>query len=283
MLVGAGPTRDNGTMSEPDPTGGLPDAGRYDDRIDISDEDDDFEYEVEPVDEEVLAREKARARLEVARAENAVNVDTVYQELNAPTDLDGLVGEIKVRFSVRTLLIATTVIAILLGLAGSSLFSGAGFAGLICLSLFGLGSAHMWLNFRERQRREAAIAKRERQLAIAKRLAEEPNWIPTDEDRAVEEEQQLSNPIEDLLSIFSRAPRFSLIEMMIGMTLAVVIVVVLQLTGSPAGGAVALGVLSITVFAMQAADMDVPRPLLIAWWLSLVGYCSLTLVWALIG
>ena len=104
-------------MSESDPTGGLPDTGRYHDRIDISDEDDDFEYEVEPVDEEVLAGEKARARLEVARAENAVNVDTVYQELNAPTDLDGLAGEIKLRFSVRTLLIATTVIAVLLGLA----------------------------------------------------------------------------------------------------------------------------------------------------------------------
>ncbi|QDT70002.1 MraY-like glycosyltransferase [Planctomycetes bacterium MalM25] len=260
-----------------------PDAERYHDRIDISEEDDDFEYEVEPVDEQVLANEKARAQMEVARAENAIDVDAVYQELDSHGDLDAVMSEFKARFSLRTLLIAMTVIAVVLGLAGSTLFNGAGFAALICLSLFGLGTAHMWLNFQERKRREAVLAKRDRQLERARRLAEDPNWVPDPEDEDEPPSEAVPNPLAELLGIVTRAPRFTLAEMLLGMTLAVVIVTLLRLTGSPAGAAVALGAVTVTVFAMQAADMDVPRPLLIAWWLSLAGYCLLTLAWVFVG
>lgn len=252
-----------------------PNADRYRDRIDVSDPDDDFEYEVEPVDEAVLAHERAAAQRQVAQAEAAVDVDAVYRELEKRDDFDAAFEKLRARFSLKSLLIAMTVLAVVLGFAGSGLFNGATFAGFICVSLLGLGTAHAWLNFQERRRREEVLARRDRQARKAEHLARYP-------DVPYVEEEPLSpadgNPLLEFAGSLAKWPRFTIAELLISTTIAAFMLVLLMVAGLGLRSAFALGFVAITGFALQAADISVPRPLILAWWLSLLGFGMLILV-----
>ncbi|TWT99094.1 hypothetical protein Pla108_00270 [Botrimarina colliarenosi] len=229
-------------------------------------EDDDFEYEVEPADEEVTAHQVRRAREDLARAERAIDVDAIYRELENRGDFDAAFEKFRARFSVRSVLIATTVVAIILGVGGLGIFNGTTFAGFICLSLIGLGSAHAWLNYQEGRRRAELIARREAELRRARGDA--------DDDFEPEPAQPPPSPAELLASFF----RFTLMDLMIATAAAAVMLTLMSFAGSAGKAAAAMGALAITGFALQAAEINIPRPLLLAWWLALLGYCVLTVV-----
>lgn len=232
-------------------------------------EDDDFEYEVEPVDEQVTAHFERRAKEELKRAEQAIDVDSIYRELNRRDDFDAAFESFKARFSIRTLLIATTVIALLLGFGASGLLTGATFAGFICLSLIVLGSIHGWLSYQERKRHAELVALREAQL----RGTRGPNDDGDDEDAASGPRPAMVTPADLLRELF----RFGLKDFLIAGVAASFMVAICALTGSPGKGAAALGAVAITGLAMQAADINIPRPLVLAFWLSLAGFCLLTI------
>lgn len=234
-------------------------------------EDDDFEYEVEPADVEVTAHQARQAREELKRAERAIDVDAIYRELNRQDDFDAAVGALKARFSIRNLLIATTVVALVLGLGFSGLFNGATFATFICLSLIGLGAAHAWLGYQESKRRAELVAHREEELRQARRVA----GVDDDEDDdATAPRRSIPSPAEVLREYF----RFGLGEFMIACAAASVVIVLLYFMGSTPKRAAALGAVAITGLALQAAEVNVPRPLVLAFWLSLLGVCLLPLV-----
>ncbi len=268
-------------MSEPPPPDPRqPDAGRYRDRIEVSDPDDDFEYEVEPVDEELIAREKARARQEVIKAEAAVDVDAVYRELDGRDQFDAAFEKFRAKFSLKSLLITMTVVAVVLGIGGSGLFNGTTFAGFIFVSLIGLGLAHAWLNFEERKRRAAVLARRDRQVRRAEHLANHPD-VPYEEED--DEPDPAGNPFTEFVGSLTTVPRFSIAELMISTTVASFVLVLLMFAGNSLRAAVALGFVTVAGFALQAADVQVPRPLILAWWLTLFGFCLLMLGSGMLG
>ncbi|QDV75537.1 hypothetical protein [Botrimarina mediterranea] len=238
-------------------------------------EDDDFEYEVEPADEEVIAGQARRAREELKRAEQAIDVDSIYREMNRRDDFDAAFESIKGRLSIRHLLIATTVVAVLLGLGAMGFFNGATFAAFICLSLVVLGSLHAWLGYQESKRRAELVALREAQLRQARRVSGvEGDNIEDDEDDIPIPSRSMPSPAEVLREYF----RFGLGEFLLAAAVATVVIALLAFTESPLKGAAALGAVAITGLALQAAEIDVPRPLVLAFWLSLVGFCLLTVV-----
>jgi len=240
------------------------------------DEDDGLDYEVEEVDPAVLAHQQEQARQQLDQAKRAIDVDAVYRELERRDDFD-LEG-FELRFGVRSLLALTAGVAVLLGLWKVGAFNGHTFAALVCLSLIGLTAAHAWLGRRERLRQAEVVAFRRRQLREARRAS----GIVDDEDDDEADEPAPSAGGDGMLSVL-RSPKFSLGEMMLAATAATVVVALLAFAGSFTGAAAALGMLALIGFALQAADVDVPRPAVLAWWLALTGYCVLTLVTAVTG
>lgn len=241
------------------------------DPIDVSNDDEaDFEYEVEPVDEHVVAQEAARGREDVAKAQAAIDVDAIYREMESNTAFDAAFEKFRPRFSIRTLLVTMTLAALALAAWSGGWLRGSTFAGFICVSLLVLGSAHAWLNFHENQRREKLIARRERELRRARN-----GGSPDDED---EPDDELTNdPFGDLYRMIRNRMRFTIKELLALTALTAVLLSLVQLTGGVPRAAAALGTLAITGFALQMADIAMPRWLLIGWWCSLAGFCVLTL------
>jgi hypothetical protein len=234
-------------------------------------EDDDFEYEVEPADVEVTAHQARRAREELKRAERAIDVDAIYRELNRQDDFDAALGAIRARFSIRNLLIVTTVIALILGILFSGLLNGATFAAFIFLSLIVLGSLHAWLGYQESKRRAELVAHREAELREARRVA----GVEDEEDDETPAPRRTIPTVTELLREFFR---FGLGEFLIACAAASVVVALLYFMGTTPKRAAALGAVAITGLALQAAEINVPRPLVLAFWLSLLGFCLLTVV-----
>lgn len=229
----------------------------------VPEEDDDFEYEVEPVDENVTAHQHAYAQEQLSEAEKAIDVDAIYRELDSHNAFDGALESIRARFSVRSMIIATTVVAVLLTAVGSGLFSGAGFAILICLSVVGLGAAHAWLNYQESQRQAKLIARREEELRLARGETAPAPTPPATAPLA---------PGALLKAAFQATPT----EALISLVAAGLMVAFLKFAGSPIQAAGAFGTLAVFGFALLAADISVPRPMVLAWWLALFGYALLT-------
>lgn len=245
-------------------------------------DDDPDEYEVEEVDQAILDHAKAQAKQELKRAETAIDVDEIYRELDQRAGLDGAFEEFRARFSLRSLLWVMTGVALLLGLGGSGFFSsGTVFAVLIVMAVLGLAAAHAWLNHRERTRRAELLAKRAEQLRVARRQSGDPN---DDELEELEEPEPLpaGGVFASVADGLKLKQRLGLGELTVAVVFASVLVGLLALVGSPARGAAALGAIAVLGFAVQAAEVDVPRALILAWWLALIGYCLTTLLtWAL--
>lgn len=267
-------------MSDPSLPDDLPNRLRPRDSVDVSnDEEADFEYEVEPADADVTANQQALARGELERAQAAVDVDAIYREMDERNDFDAVFEGFKARFSLRTLLIVTAIVALVLGIGGSGLLNGGTFAVFICVSLVGLGSAHMWLNYKESRRREELIARRGRELRLSRGEAID------DED---DQQPNASIPFEgaaeiSLVGWLRTAMQFSIMELLIAMGISSLMLAIMSFSGSPVGAAAAMGALAITGFAMQAGEVHVPRPAILAWWLALAGYCLLTIASVVFG
>lgn len=247
-------------------------------------DEDDFEYELEEADPEVLAHAKRQATETMKQAESAIDVDQIYRELDQRDDFDGAFEEFRARFSLRSLLWVITGISLLLGLGMSGVFtSGAFFAGLILVSVVGLGVAHAWLNHREKQRRAELLAKRAEQLRAARRVSGEADRGEDEEDDFEQLDAEPTTFLGSMTGGLKLGGRLSLAELMIAMVVASVVVVLLSLLNSPARAAGGLGAVAVIAFALQAAEVHIPRPLLLAWWLALVGFCLLTVALGLLA
>ncbi|MEQ8850026.1 hypothetical protein [Botrimarina sp.] len=239
--------------------------------------DEDDEYDVEPVDEQVLASERARAAENVRSAESAIDVDAIYREMERGDDFDAAFENFRARFTIKHLLILMTVVAVVLGVAGSGLLNGVGFAGFIALSLIVLGGAHAYLNFRESRRREALVAARARELRRRRRASGDGDGMYTAEEEELASYRQPTFG-EDFRAAMASLTRFGTGELLMAMTGAAVLLALLVLAGNPTRAAAGLGVLAIMGFGLQAADVDLPRPVLLAWWFCVIGFALLMLL-----
>jgi F0F1-type ATP synthase assembly protein I len=235
---------------------------------DPQDEDGDWEYELEPPDEHVVEQAKQAARRELAAAEHKIDVDAVYRQIENRDDLGGAfdkIGErLRAGFGVKHLLIAITAIGVLLGLGTSGFFTGHLFAGLIVLSLVGLGAANLWLQWSDAQRREAAIRERARELARARGDA-----VPD------EPPPPSFNPFEAVRDAIKQR-KFTLRDLLLATTFAAVLLTLVRLLGSMSAAAAVMGAIAILGMVLHAIDYTAPRALVLAWWFAIAGYCVLT-------
>jgi hypothetical protein len=219
----------------------------------LDDDDDDYELELEPLDPEILAAEKARGDQRTESAVGRIDVDELYGETGQYSDLSfDLSGIKQFRFTTRHLLILTALLAIVLTLF--RLFEETNAITVIAVVL--LAGGWYWTSRLERKQ----------QAERARRRAEffgEADAIDEMADAALAD----APPPMRVPFKFS----FSMKELMITMTVAAVAVALFEWIG-PEVVAMVFGLIALVGLVVNAAGVDPPRIVVLAWWLSLVIY-----------
>lgn len=137
---------------------------------DSPEDDDDFEYELEPVDPEILELERQRAQQKTEEALNRATFEELQQAKPEHGDYDVDFSKLKeFRFTTQHLIILTTVVAI-----GLTIWIAVGG----CMALFVLavaGVAAGWIAVFWVERRRAAELDEERERFLSKRGASPPD------------------------------------------------------------------------------------------------------------
>lgn len=238
------------------------------DRADAWDEDDDgLDYELEPPDEDVVRLARRRASEDVAEAERSIDVDAVYRELQGRGAEDAAWEPSDFRFGVRELLIATGVVALLLGVWRVGLLGPGAFAGFIAVSLIGLGAAHTYLAWRERRRHEVLIARQRYELAKARGDLD-------DGEAPAPPPPTLGPAWDELKTTLRDTLRFGVRELLLLTVFVALLMVPVRFLGAGATAAL-VGLTVLAGLALQAADFELPRPVVLVWWLLILAYCAL--------
>lgn len=258
------------------------------DRFYASDEDDE-EYEVEPPDAEVLAAEERRAKEAVEATRMSINIDEIYREAGRERGseiLEHWLHNFRFRFQVKHLLVATAVLAIALTLWRFELL------GLVValLLMISVGGVFLYLQWQEKKQQDEA--NRRRQELYARRRAHFRQTIGTatgDVDHAAEMYEEpaeaaptLPNEVDQTwqkaLAGEKFRFRFSLRELMIAISVAAVILGIVQVLGGPDKAATLLGFVALGGLVIHALGFEPPGMVVLGWWLILVLYVLLSIV-----
>ncbi len=218
-------------------------------------DDDDDELELEPVDPEILAKERERAVQRTETAASKIDVDELYGDTGGYSDLTVDWSQLKqFRFTTRHLLMLTAVLAILLTLL--LLFRTT--RTIVVVGAVALAAGWFWA-LRLERKQEAERARRRAEF-----FGETAHGAPLDEVD------------EGLEPVYSR-PRaefkfaFSIKEMLITTAAAAVVLALVRLIG-PNSLAITLGGVALAGLVANALGYDAPRHVILGWWLLLVMY-----------
>ncbi len=238
---------------------------------------DDDEYELEPIDPEVIKHQEERARRKTREAEDSVDINEVFESVDAgdPVDFESFK---QFRFTTRHLLIATAVLAVVMTIVTRL----GGCMGLFVSGVIALASA-WWFVLLEESRRLAKIeADRQRfkEKLAARRAVEDGKPLPP---RASDEQfEQLNAEWEDeddQEPSFKFA--FSTKELLITFTVAALILGFAQVLG-PSSAALLLGLIALVGLLVQAFGVYLPPVVILGWWMLMMMYIVLSL-WATVS
>jgi hypothetical protein len=258
--------------------------------------DDDADYELEPLDEEILAVEKQRAEETIAASRTAIDVDQIYRDLDERQD-GGVIGEWLrgfqsgfrggFHFQVKHLLIATAVLAIALTLR--RLGQLLEFVSLATVG--GIIGLYLYSQWKENQLRAEADHKRE--AMYARRRAYFDKSRPSDASLADEVTTAtaatgpLTPSVDDAFHEALAKPKFrfqfSLKQLMTAMIVSAFILGLVRFFGGSAPTATMLGVVALGGLVIHAIGYEPPEIVVLGWWLLLVLYVLLSfagVVWS---
>jgi hypothetical protein len=225
------------------------------------DDDDDYELELEPVDPEILAKERSRASQRTETAASKIDVDELYGDTGGYSDLTVDLSQLKqFRFTTRHLLISTAFLAILLTLF--ELFPAT--KAIVIVAAVALAAGWIWALRLERKQ------ELERERRRAEFFGEAVDAEPADAD------------LEPTV-----APRpefkfaFSIKEMLITTAVCAVVLALIRLVSAEALS-ITLGGVALAGLIANAMGYDPPRHVVFGWWLLLVMYLIVG-VFALLG
>lgn len=228
------------------------------------------EYELEPIDEQIVENQRRLAADHVRQAESAIDVDAVYREMH---EGDGAaVPDLKLRFSVKHLLVGLTAVALLLGLLRMQFLNGSGFALLILATTAALAGVNMWFNRVEKRKQQRAMLRRERELAAARGESVEP----------LDDEENAEDNFEEFVREVIRSVRelrFDLRELASASVVAAAFLAMPSVIALDNAWSV-MGLALIGGLACLAADLTPPRFVIAGWVFAMGGYLLLTVLTA---
>ena len=235
----------------------------------LNDELDD-DLELEPVDPDILEHERLRTQRKIRDVEDRVDID----ELVAPeTQVDPYSFDDlkKFRFSIRHLMIATAVCALLLTLY----IRLEGYMTMLVGGCAALGVG-WWLVLRKERQQTLARQKLTEQMKeriAAQRAAEDGKPL---------EPNQLAQAASDIRAMDAK-PAFSFsFSMQQLMATFAIVAVALGLSQWLAGGlenaALLLGFIALAGLALHALGVELPPIIVLGWWMLLVLYLFIGLI-----
>ena len=226
-------------------------------------EDPGDELELEPIDPEILQHERQRIKQKIRDVEDRVDIDELITP-DEPTDPFTFDDLKRFRFSIRHLLIATAVCALLLTMSTQM--------GL-CMSQFvgGCGALAVgwWLVIhKERQQARARQLLREQMKAriAAQRAAEDGKPLATtrpDTDSGDASQKSATAGFSFSFSMRQLLGTFTIVAIALGLV---------QGFGGADNAALLLGFIALLGLAAHAAGFDPPPVVVLGWWMLLVLY-----------
>jgi hypothetical protein len=253
-------------------------------------DDEDGDYELEPVDPEVIAAEQRRAAEAIDAHRTAIDVNEVYRDVDANRDseiLQELVGRLRnfrFQFQIKHLLIATAVAAVLLTLHKLGIRLVTFFALLI---MGGVAGLTIYLKWEENKRQEEAD--RRRQKMYAARRAHQARLSGQAVVEEADDELPPPDPPEQTKQLAAARQfqfKFSLQQLLLAITCAAVLLGLITALGGEFNAATLCGLVALFGLAVPAFGYRPPEIVVFGWWALLVLYVVLSLfaaVWASFG
>lgn len=258
-------------------------APKRDDRIPPPADDDDEELELEPPDEAMEARQREIA-LDAIRS--SIDIDAIYNEADRDYGgelLNDWFRNFRFQFQVKHLLIATAVISIILALVRLQLFWSTFVIGFM-LAIAGIYLYMTWVE----QKKQAEAARRREAIYARRRakLAANMAGRPLEEDE-LREESPLPSVVDEIwhesLKKESFRLQFSLRQLLILITVAGLVLGVMNLLGGAAVMASVLGLVALFGLVLYAVGVEAPQLLVLGWWIILVMYVLLSITTAILS
>lgn len=215
----------------------------------------DDELELEPIDSEILAQERARGKRKTDYAQAAVNEDLIRQaeELNDPISMEELK---KLRFTTRHLMMVTGLLSLVMTF---SLLWGFGL-GMFVAAMCALAAGWFFTMMRERHQQQAVDQLRHQ-------LAEGPQREAGDDQT-----ERVEPPVKPMELDFS----FSRKQLLIAFSVAAILLALVSLLGAGTLSIV-LGMVALGGLIAQAVGVEAPPTVVLGWWILLVLYLLLGL------
>ena len=246
-----------------------------------ADEDDGDEYELEPPDPEVMAKEERQAAAAIEASRRAIDIDQIYRETTERSG-EEIFGEwfrgFRFQFQIKHLLIATAVLAILLTLWQLGVL-GRVLTIAIMLTVF---IVYFYVEWKEKQRLDEADRRREEMFRRAKELREAglpphpdsapivPKEVDAEDRDDIDEREQLARVRREFRF------QFSLGQLLMVLAVAAVVLGLVNFFGSPNAAATMLGVIALAGLVLHAVGVQPPQIVVLGWWLLLLLYVVLT-------
>jgi hypothetical protein len=232
------------------------------------DDDDDFELELEPVDAEVLAHVQKRAAEKTEAAAGRIDVDELFRK-GEHSDLNvDWQSWTQFRFTTRSLLMLTAILAICLTMWQQL----GGCSSLFIVAVVALGAG--WYYVLRLEQKQDAERARQREEFLAQMNSGQP---ATPLDKPPEPAAAPAAPLPRWNVKFA----FSLKEVFITMTVAAIALGLIRAFGAD-NMAIVLGLVALIGLVVQATGVDVPRIVVLGWWILLVLYLLVGIVAAML-
>lgn len=229
-------------------------------------DDDADEYELEPIDEEILEAQRRRAEAEIAIARTEVDVERLHAEANETPEMEDYLSDFRFQFGIKHMMIATAGLAILL-----ALWQAGGAAGLLVLALIVLVSSHVFLGWKE-QRRQAVLKEKRESIVQMRRDGKSPAEIQAAmQDNTAEAEELVTEEAPPLRL------NFSIKQIFIVLTIAAIVLAALNLVGTAVLASV-LGLVSVIGIVVFAFGVEAPPTVMLGWWVMLLLYIGMSVL-----
>lgn len=249
---------------------------------------DNDEYELDLPDPVVEENRRRTTRESIVPT---IDIDEIYRESDRDRGteiIENWFANFQYRYRHEHVLIATAALAIAAALTTLQLL-GTAVVLLIMASVFGL---YFYLQWEEgKQQAEAA---RKREIVYAQRRAKlaaraSGHAVGTPEilsDPATETSEQSAEGEQAAADTRVKRPfqfQFSLRDLGIAFTVAVILLSVIQLVGGATFAAAVFGAIAILGLIFLATRFELPQAILLCWWLMLLLYVTTTIIAAAWG
>lgn len=249
--------------------------------------DDGEDYELEPVDAEVLAAEQRRARDLVEEAELAIDVDEIFRvrDRHPDHDLPGQhSGRFRFRFQVKHLLVAMAVMSVVMTLWHLGILV----AVLVVLLVAGVVGTFTYMEVKQQRQWVEANRRWEEKFERRRAFLERRMRPPTRSADALPSIYD-DYPFGDAAPVATpeflrRGPnetnrarqrfrfQFSLWQMLVAMTVVCVVLGLTYIVGSPVLTAALLAIVILGGLAARALGVEPPETVRLSWWLLIALY-----------